>query len=105
MRRMKMPRVFVTRTVAPEAIEMLSKYAEVDAWEPIESISREEFIRRIADVDGILQWGGDSIDGTVMDAAPKLKVIANVSAGAPRSARRRPANSRRAPPSSRASSA
>ena len=76
-----MPRVFVTRTVAPEAIEMLSKYAEVDAWEPIESISREEFIRRIADVDGILQWGGDSIDGTVMDAAPKLKVIANASAG------------------------
>ncbi len=76
-----MPRVFVTRTVAPEAIELLSKYAEVDAWEPIESISREEFIRRIADVDGILQWGGDSIDGTVMDAAPKLKVIANVSAG------------------------
>ncbi len=76
-----MPRVFVTRTVAPEAIELLSKYAEVDAWEPIESISREEFIRRIADVDGILQWGGDSINGTVMDAAPKLKVIANVSAG------------------------
>ena len=76
-----MPRVFVTRTVAPEAIELLLKYAEVDAWEPIESISREEFIRRIADVDGILQWGGDSIDGTVMDAAPKLKVIANASAG------------------------
>jgi len=76
-----MPRVFVTRTVAPEAIELLSKYAEIDAWEPIESISREEFIRRIADVDGILQWGGDSIDGPAMDAAPRLKVIANVSAG------------------------
>jgi glyoxylate reductase len=76
-----MPRVFVTRTVALEAIELLSKYAEVDTWEPIESIPREEFIRRIADVDGILQWGGDPIDGTAMDAAPKLKVIANVSVG------------------------
>ena len=76
-----MPRVFVTRTVAQEAIELLSKYAEVDAWEPIESIPREEFIRRIADVDGILQWGGDPIDGPAMDAAPKLKVIANVSVG------------------------
>ncbi len=76
-----MPRVFVTRTVAPEAIELLSRYTEVDAWEPIESISREEFIRRIADVDGILQWGGDPIDGPAMDAAPKLKVIANVSVG------------------------
>ena len=76
-----MSRVFVTRTVAQEAIELLSKYAEVDAWEPIESIPREEFIRRIADVDGILQWGGDPIDGPAMDAAPKLKVIANVSVG------------------------
>ena len=76
-----MPRVFVTRTVAPEAIEMLSKYADVDTWDEIESIPREEFIRRIVDVGGILQWGGDPIDGPAMDAAPNLKVIANVSAG------------------------
>ena len=76
-----MVKVFVTRTVAQEAIEMLSKYAEVDAWEEEEPIPREEFLRRIADVDGILQWGGDPIDGRAMDAAPKLKVIANVSVG------------------------
>jgi len=76
-----MVKVFVTRTVAQEAIELLSKYAEVDAWEEEEPIPREEFLRRIADVDGILQWGGDPIDGEAMDAAPKLKVIANVSVG------------------------
>jgi len=76
-----MPKVFVTRTVAQEAIDLISKYVEVDAWEEEEQIPREEFIRRIADVDGILQWGGDPIDGPAMDAAPKLKVIANVSAG------------------------
>ena len=76
-----MPKVFVTRTVAQEAVELLSKYAEVDAWEEEEPIPREEFLRRIADVDSILQWGGDPIDGEAMDAAPKLKVIANVSVG------------------------
>ena len=76
-----MVKVFVTRTVAQEAIEMLSKYAQVDAWKDEEPIPRAEFLRRIADVDGILQWGGDSIDGEAMDAAPKLKVIANVSVG------------------------
>jgi len=76
-----MPKVFVTRTVAQEAIELLSKYAEVDAWKEEEPIPREEFLRRIADVEGILQWGGDPIDGEAMDAAPKLKVIANVSVG------------------------
>ncbi len=76
-----MVKVFVTRTVAQEAIEMLSKYAQVDAWVEEEPIPREEFLRRIADVDGILQWGGDPIDGEAMDTAPKLKVIANVSVG------------------------
>ena len=76
-----MAKVFITRTVAPEAVEMLSKYAEVGTWDEEEQIPREEFLRRIADVDGILQWGGDPIDGEAMDAAPKLKVIANVSAG------------------------
>lgn len=76
-----MAKVFVTRTVAPEAIEMLSKYVEVDTWDELEPIPREEFLRRIAGVDGILQWGGDPIDGEAMDAAPNLKVIANVSAG------------------------
>jgi len=76
-----MARVFVTRTVAPEAIEMLSKYAEIDTWDELVQIPRQEFLRRIAGVDGILQWGGDPIDGEAMDAAPNLKVIANVSAG------------------------
>ena len=76
-----MVKVFVTRTVAQEAIEMLSKHAQVDAWTDVEPISRDEFLRRIANVDGILQWGGDSIDGETMDTAPNLKVIANVSVG------------------------
>jgi len=67
--------------VAPEAIEMLSKYAEIDTWDELAQIPRQEFLRRIAGVDGILQWGGDPIDGEAMDAAPNLKVIANVSAG------------------------
>lgn len=77
----KMPKIFITRTVAQEAVDLISKYAEVDAWEEEHPIPREEFLRRIADVDGILQWGGDPIDGQAMDAAPKLKVIANVSVG------------------------
>jgi len=77
----KMPKIFITRTVAQEAVDLISKYAEVDAWEEEHPIPREEFLRRIADVDGILQWGGDSIDDQAMDAAPKLKVIANVSVG------------------------
>ncbi len=76
-----MSRVFVTRMMAGEVIDLISKHAKVDVWEKETSVPRAEFLRRITDVDGILLWGGDSIDGEAMDAAPKLRVTANVSVG------------------------
>lgn len=76
-----MSKVFVSRKIAREAIDMLTRYAEVDVWEGEHEAPREELLRRIADVDGIILWGEDKIDGPAMDAAPKLKLIANVSVG------------------------
>lgn len=76
-----MPKVFVTRGMAQEALDLLAKHAEVDVWEGEETPSRDEFMRRIADADAILLWGTDEIDGALMDAAPRLKIIANVSVG------------------------
>ena len=76
-----MAKVFVTRQMAQEAIDLVAKYAAVDVWEGEDTPPRDEFVRRIADVDGILLYGVDKIDGAAMDAAPRLKVIANVSVG------------------------
>jgi lactate dehydrogenase-like 2-hydroxyacid dehydrogenase len=42
---------------------------------------KEEFRRRIADKDGLLISGADRIDGPLLDAAPRLKVVCNVSVG------------------------
>ena len=76
-----MPKVFISRRIAQQAIDMLSQHAEVDMWKEKDTPPRDEFLRRIADVDGIVLWGDDKIDGAAMDAAPKLKIITNVSAG------------------------
>jgi glyoxylate reductase len=76
-----MSRIFVTRMMAGEVIDLISKHAEVDTWEEEAQVPRAEFLRRIADVDGILLWGGDSMDGEAIDTAPKLRVIADVSVG------------------------
>ena len=76
-----MPKVFVTRKVAQEAINIIAPYAEVDIWDKEDTPPREEFLLRIADVEGLLLWGADKIDGDAMDAALKLKVIANISVG------------------------
>ncbi len=76
-----MSKVFVSRRIAQKAIDMLTRYAEVDVWEGEHGAPRQEFLRRIADVDGIVLWGEDKMDGPAIDAAPKLKLIANVSVG------------------------
>ncbi len=78
-----MPRfkVFVTRRIDQQSLDFISKHARVDIWEKEDTPPRAEFKRRIADVDGILLWGADEIDGELMDAAPKLKVIANIAMG------------------------
>jgi glyoxylate reductase len=76
-----MAKVYVSRRIAQEAIDLLVPHAEVDVWEGEDAPPHQEFLRRIADVDGIVLWGEDDIDGAAMDAAPNLKYIANVSVG------------------------
>lgn len=76
-----MPKVFITRRIAQEALDLISQHAQVDIWEKEDTPPRQEFARRIADVDGIVLWGADDIDAALMDAAPKLKVIADIAVG------------------------
>jgi len=76
-----MPKVLITRKIAQEAIDLITKYAEVNVWEEEDTPPREEFLRHIADIDGLVLWGGEKIDGLAMTAAPKLRVIANISMG------------------------
>lgn len=76
-----MAKVFITRRIAQEAIDLVVPHAEIDIWEEEDTPPREEFIRRVADIEGLLLWGVDDVDSALMDAAPRLKVIANISMG------------------------
>jgi len=76
-----MPKVFVTRRIAQEAIDLITPHAEVDIWEGEDAPPHDEFLRRIADIEGLLLWGEDKMDGPAMDAAPRLKVIADIAVG------------------------
>lgn len=78
---MPKPKVYITRTIAQEALDIVARYADYEVWPIEDTIPRTELIRHLADADGLLLWGADEIDGGVMEAAPKLKVIANVSVG------------------------
>lgn len=49
-----MSRVLITRKVAPEAIEMVRAEHEVTLWEEDRPIPREELLRQVAEIDGLL---------------------------------------------------
>ena len=76
-----MPKVYITRKIPQEAIDLITSYAEVNIWPKEDTPPHEEFLRSIADIDGLLLYGVDKMDSTAMDVAPKLKVIANISVG------------------------
>lgn len=76
------PKVYVTRQLFDEAIEILEEHADVEVYEGVDdAIPRELLIEKVADVEGLLPLLTERIDAEVMDAAEGLKVISNYAVG------------------------
>lgn len=75
------PRVLVTRRMPEPAMARLRVEAEVDYRDEDRAISREELLSRVAAVEGIVAGLSDPMDAALMEAAPRLKVIANFAVG------------------------
>jgi glyoxylate reductase len=79
---MSKPKVFVTRIIPEKGLEVIRGFCEVDVWQEELPPSREELLKRVHGVDGLLTLLTDQIDGEVMDAAgEQLKVISNHAVG------------------------
>ena len=76
-----MPRVFVSDFIPGDILEPLVTLAELDVWERKERVPRETLLDRLADCDGWLSMLSDTIDVELLDAAPKLRVISQMSVG------------------------
>lgn len=75
-------KIFITRKLQDEVVVKLSQYADVDMWELEEvPIPKEELLKRVRDVDGLLTMISEQIDAEVMESARNLKVIANMAVG------------------------
>jgi glyoxylate reductase len=75
-----MSRVLLTRRIPSSVFTQLESQHTVDLNDS-ESLPREELKRRLADKEALICVLTDKIDGEVMDAAPALKVIANIAVG------------------------
>ena len=78
---MTRPRVFVTRQVFPEALDLIAKEAAQEVWPEEHPPAPEQLRRKIANVQGVLTNVMDRFDGPVLDAAPELKVISQMAVG------------------------
>ena len=78
---MARPKVFVSRRIPDDGLKPIAAACEVDLWPdqlpPPYDVLRE----RIKDCDGLVSLLTDRIDGPLLDAAPKLKVVSNFAVG------------------------
>ncbi len=77
-----MPRAYVTRRIADQALALIQAHAEVEVWPEAEAaVPREEILAHVRDADGLLSLLTDRIDAEVMEAGPRLRVISNFAVG------------------------
>jgi glyoxylate reductase len=76
-----MARVLLTRRIPSSVFSLLEAEHTVDLYTGDAAIPRDELLRRIADKDALICMLTDKIDGEVLDAAPELKIVANVAVG------------------------
>jgi glyoxylate reductase len=75
------PRVFITRRLALGPQAVLGAGIEVDQHDSEEALPRPELLRRVHEASAILPILGDRVDEELLDAAPRLRVVANHAVG------------------------
>ncbi len=75
------PKVFVTRIIPKEGLEMLREVADVKVWEDELPPPRDILLKEAEDVDGLVSLLTDKIDAELFDTANKLKVVSNYAVG------------------------
>ncbi len=79
---MTKPRVFVSRIIPDEGLDAVRAACEVDLWTDELPPPRDELLRRVSGVDGLLSLLTDTVDDELLDAAgSQLKVVSNFAVG------------------------
>ncbi len=72
----------MARRIPDEGLEPIREACEADLWEDELPPPRDELLRRVAGVDGLLSLLTDTVDDELLDSAgPQLKVVSNYAVG------------------------
>lgn len=75
------PRVFVTRRMLPEALDLIAADADLEVWPEEHPPSPQELQEKVAIVQGVLTNIMDRVDTVLLEAAPQLKVVSQLGVG------------------------
>ena len=78
---MDKPRVFITRRLALDPASVLGPGIEIDQFDSEEPLPRGELLKRVAEASALLPILGDRVDRELLDAAPRLRIVANHAVG------------------------
>src|SRR5438105_11676580 len=75
------PKVFVSRVIPEAGLALIRERCDAEVWQdplpPPATVLRQ----KIAGCDGLVALLTDKIDATLLDAAPRLRVISNYAVG------------------------
>lgn len=79
---MARPKVYISRKIPPDAVQIVQAAADVREWDREDlPVPRDVLLRETAGVDGLLSLLTDRVDDELMAAAPRLKVVSNFAVG------------------------
>ncbi len=78
---MSKPRVFITRIIPDRGLQTILQNTDAIVWQDELPPPRDVLLQHVRDCDGLVTLLTDKIDAELMDAAPRLKVVANYAVG------------------------
>ncbi len=78
---MSKPRILVARAIFSDIVDRLREHLDVEANPDDVIWTQQELAARLADKDGVLTTGSQSVDAALLAAAPRLKICANMAVG------------------------
>src|SRR5947209_12583014 len=74
-------RLFVTRRLPLDVAAVAGPGIEVEIFPHDRSVTRAELLAGVREADGLVTLLGEAVDGALLAAAPRLRVVANVAVG------------------------
>jgi len=78
---MPKPKVYITRELPERGLKIIKKHFDTEVWSEYGPPPKNMIIKKVKDVDALASLLSDKIDLEVFDAAPKLKIVAQMAVG------------------------